>query len=173
VQTALRAGLRVVFFLTGTVFDLQEAVSINKAVEDPRRRTLIFAHIDLIQGIGRDPAGMRVLAKQVGVDGILTTRSNLIRAAKDEGLYTIQRLFILDSESLKTAVQILNASKPDAVELLPALVLPNIQRRLPVDTLPPIIAGGLVETQAELQTVLRTPAKAVSTSAQTLWFAAT
>lgn len=167
-RAALRAQIEIIFFLTGTIFELKELLDVVTR-QSRERRALVFSHVDLLQGIGRDPAGMRFLAREIGVDGILTTRSHLIRAAKDEGLYTIQRLFLLDSEAIKTAVNVLTNSKPDAVEILPALVLPNIWRRLPLDKLPPIIAGGLVETENELRTVLSAPVKAVSTSRQALW----
>lgn len=165
-RAAVAAGVEIIFLLTGTIFDLKALVT-ELAGSD----VLIFAHVDLLQGVGKDPQGMRFLAKEIGIDGMLSTRSHLIRAAKDEGLYTIQRFFLLDSEALKTAVNVLTKSKPDAVEILPALVLPNIRHRLPIAQLPPIIAGGLVETEEELQTVLRTPIKAVSTSRHALWSA--
>lgn len=168
VQRALAADIKIVFFLTGTIFDLKTLAETMRQAP-PGQRALVFSHVDLLQGIGRDPSGMRFLADEVGIDGILTTRSHLIRAAKEAGLFTIQRFFLLDSEALKTAVNVLTTSKPDAVEMLPALVLPNIWRRFPLDELPPVIAGGLVETEAELRTVLTAPVKAVSTSKQELW----
>lgn len=163
---ALEAGVAILFVLAGTIFDLQEM-----AAAPWRKRALIFAHVDLLQGIGRDAWGMRFLATEIGVDGILTTRTQLIKAAKDEGLYAIQRFFMLDSEAIKTAIQVLKHSQPDAVELLPALILPSIWRRLPLSEFPPIIAGGLVETVEEVNAILQTPAKAVSTSRQALWSA--
>lgn len=167
VEDALKAiehEMEVLFFLTGTMYDLQDLVR-----RDLRPRPLIFAHVDLIQGIGKDQWGMRFLARDIGVDGILTTRSQLVKAAKKEGLLAIQRLFVLDSEALKTGLSIVSSSEPDAVEILPALILPHIHQRLPVNELPPIIAGGLVETVDEVRAILKTPARAVSTSRQELW----
>lgn len=167
VEDALRAVERqveIIFFLTGTLFDLQEL--LEQKLEP---RPLIFAHVDLLQGIGKDQWGMRFLAQSMGVDGILTTRSHLVKAAKKEGLLTIQRLFVLDSEALKTGLSIISSSEPDAVEILPALILPHIHQRLPVAELPPIIAGGLIETVDELRSILKTPARAVSTTRQELW----
>ncbi|NLN27411.1 MAG: glycerol-3-phosphate responsive antiterminator [Firmicutes bacterium] len=161
---AVEKQMEIIFFLTGTLFDLQDLVK-----RDLQPRPLIFAHVDLLQGIGKDQWGMRFLAQVVGVDGILTTRSHLVKAAKKEGLLAIQRLFVLDSEALKTGLSIISSSAPDAIEILPALILPHIHQRLPVDELPPIIAGGLIETVDELKAVLRTPAMAVSTSRQELW----
>lgn len=161
---AVEKQVEILFFLTGTLFDLRELVQ-----RDLTPRPLIFAHVDLLQGIGKDQWGMRFLAQDVGVDGILTTRSHLIKSAKKEGLLAIQRLFVLDSEALKTGLSIVSSSEPDAVEILPALILPHIHQRLPVSDLPPIIAGGLIETVDELKAILKTPARAVSTSRQELW----
>lgn len=168
IEAALELGAEVVFLLNGSVFDL-EAVIDAAARKRPDRRTLIFCHIDLLQGIGRDEAGLRFLAHRIGVDGILTTRVQLVRAAQQEGLFAVQRVFLVDSSAIDTAVNVLSKSKPDAIEILPALALPAVWRRLPVEQLPPIIAGGLVQTEDDLRSVLRTPVRAVSTSQPSLW----
>lgn len=164
VALAVEAGVGIVFFLTGTIFDLARATALVR-----RTSALLFAHVDLLQGVGKDPAGIRWLGQQLGIHGILSTRSNLIKAARDEGLYTIQRLFILDSEALRTGLKVVASTGPDAVELLPGLVLPNIQHRVPFASLPPVIAGGLVQTEEEVRTILKTPAVSVSTSRSQLW----
>ncbi|MGE5572845.1 MAG: glycerol-3-phosphate responsive antiterminator [Bacteroidota bacterium] len=164
VDEAASCGAAMVFFLTGTIYELRDVVARARAVGQK-----VFCHVDLLHGIGKDPVGMRWLAREIGVNGILTTRSSLISAAKDEGLVAVQRLFVLDSESLKTGLSVLASSRPDAVEILPALVLPNIIHRLPLDAISPFIAGGLVETIPELEAVLATGALGVSTSKKELW----
>ncbi len=156
-------AIEVCFYLTGTIFELRDIVSHTK-----RNKQLLFVHVDLIQGVARDACGIKVLVDEVGIDGILTTRTQLVREAKACGLLAIQRLFILDSEALKTGLRMLQSSHPDAVEILPALILPNICKRLP-PKLPPIIGGGLVETSQELAAVLESSAMAVSTSKTQLW----
>ncbi len=163
VSRAAAEGIRACFYLTGNIFELRD---ITKLCHENGQ--LIFAHVDLINGIAKDSHGMMVLAEEVQVDGILTTRSHLITAAQKAGLLGIQRLFMLDSEALQTGLKMLQTSKPDAVELLPAPIMPHIVGRLP-QKLPPIIAGGLVETEQELQMVLRPPVVAVSTSKMELW----
>ncbi|MGE5586696.1 MAG: glycerol-3-phosphate responsive antiterminator [Clostridia bacterium] len=164
VDEAASCGARLVFFLTGSIYDVRDVV--QKAATHGQQ---VFCHVDLVQGIGKDPVGMRWLAREIGVKGVLTTRSSLIRAAKDEGLIAVQRLFVLDSESLRTGLSVVASSQPDAVEILPALVLPNIIHRLPVDEISPFIAGGLVESISELEAVLATGALGVSTSKRELW----
>lgn len=165
IQVAVDKGIKVFFFLGGTILQLREMVPRAKAPGD----TMAFIHIDLVQGVGKDAAGVTFLARELPVDGIVTTRIQLIRAAKEERLWAIQRLFALDSEAVKTGLSVLRSAQPDAVEILPALVLPYLKHRLPVTAMPPIIAGGLVETVEELAAVLHSPAVAVSTSRKELW----
>ena len=165
VKSAADRGIQVFFILGGTLLDLSSMVSTIKAEEG----CLAFVHIDLIPGIGKDSAGIAYLAEMLPIDGVVTTRTHLIRAATDAGLLAIQRLFALDSEAVKTGLSMLRSAAPDAVEILPALVLPHLGRRLPVTQMPPIIAGGLVETVEDVEAVLNSPAVAVSTSKVDLW----
>jgi glycerol uptake operon antiterminator len=165
VEAAIRHGVGVLFILGEDIFALQDSVA--KAHADGR---LIFAHMDLIKGVGRDEAGVRFLAKHVGVDGILTTRSNLIHPAKREGLIAVQRLFVLDSESLAAGIPTVEKAAPDAVEVLPGVILPAIAQELAArGPLPPLIGGGLIRTLTHVEAVLRAGAVAVSTSEASLW----
>ena len=162
-ETACQCGVEVCFYLVGNVFELRKV-----ALECHSHKQMVFAHVDLIQGIARDKYGIQFLAEELGIDGILTTKSHLVAAARAQGILAIQRLFMLDSEALRTGLRMIESSKPHAVEILPALILPNVERRIPKG-LPPMIGGGLVETLEELEAILRTPAIAVSTSKKTLW----
>jgi glycerol uptake operon antiterminator len=165
IESAIRHGVGVLFILGGDIFALQESVAKAHAEE-----RLIFAHVDLIKGVGRDEAGVRFLAKHVGIDGILTTRSNLVAPARREGLVAVQRLFVLDSESLAAGLPTVEKAAPDAVEVLPGVILPIIAHELTVrGTLPPLIAGGLIRTAAQVEAVLGAGAVAVSTSQASLW----
>jgi glycerol uptake operon antiterminator len=164
VDAAFRHNAKLVFFLTGTLYDLRDVCARGESLG-----MHVFCHLDLVQGIGKDPAGIKWLATEIGVRGVLTTRSTLIRAAKNEGLMAIQRLFMLDSESLRTGLEIIASSRPDAVEILPALVVPSMARRLPTDKISPFIAGGLVETVAEIESIMAAGALGVSTSKKELW----
>lgn len=157
------AGIKVCFYLTGDIFELRELAKLCK-----EQGQMLFAHVDLIGGIAKDAPGMEVLASEVGIDGVLTTKGYLVTAAQKAGLLGIQRLFMLDSEALRTGLRMIHSSQPDAVEILPALVLPSVRERLPV-TFPPMIAGGLVETPSELAQIIKPPVLAVSTSRAELW----
>lgn len=163
-EAAIKAGVQTVFFLQGSLFTLRDMVA--KTVD---LGILTFSHVDLMTGIAKDAEGMRFLAEEVGLDGIVTTRTHLIRAAKDVKLLTIQRIFLLDSESLRTGFQVVSNSEPDAVEVLPALVVPYVTEVIGKEIRVPIIAGGLISTEEELKRVLQPPVVAVSTSRKELW----
>jgi glycerol uptake operon antiterminator len=164
VDGAIRHGVRVLFILGEDIFALQESVAKAHAHE-----CLILAHIDLIKGVGRDEVGLRFLAREFRVDGVLTTRANLIGPAKREGLIVVQRLFVLDSESLETGLPAVQRAAPDAVEVLPGVILPLIATRLKGADLPPLIAGGLIQSRTQVEEILAAGAVAVSTSAEALW----
>jgi glycerol uptake operon antiterminator len=163
VERAIEHGIGVLFILGEDIFALQESV-----VKAHDRGRLILAHVDLIKGLGRDEAGVRFLARDIHVDGILTTRGNLIGPAKREGLVAVQRLFVLDSESLEAGLPAVERAAPDAVEVLPGVIFPLIAPRL-AGHLPPLIAGGLIRTPAQVAEILAAGAVAVSTGEEGLW----
>ena len=164
VEEAIRQGVGVLFILGEDIFALQDSVA-----KAHRQGRLLLAHVDLIKGVGRDEAGVRFLARDLKVDGILTTRANLIGPAKREGLIAVQRLFVLDSESLEAGLPAVERAAPDAVEVLPGVVFPLIATRLRGPGLPPVIAGGLIRAPAQVEEILATGAVAVSTGQKALW----
>jgi glycerol uptake operon antiterminator len=154
----------VIFLLGGTIFDLPDI--IDKAVTSGK---LVFVDIDLIKGIGKDAPGIQYLAKEIHVHGIITTRSNLIKSAQKEGLISIQRIFVLDSESLAGGLNVIEKSAPDAVEILPGLILPKIMNRIRARVSVPVIAGGLITKPEEIREILSSGAIGVSTTTSDLY----
>ena len=122
----------------------------------------LFIHIDLATGIGKDKSGI-MYAKNAGVDGIISTRVNMIKTARECGLFTVQRFFIVDSHSVNTTVESVLASKADMIEIMPGIVSKVIKRlRKELDM--PIVAGGLIETAEEMNEAISCGAAAVSTA---------
>ncbi len=151
--------IAVLFILGGTIFDLPHVVQQAK-----RYQKLVFVDIDLIKGIGKDAPGIRFLAQESQVNGIITTRSNLIKSGQKEGLIAIQRVFVLDSESLTGGLGAIEKSNPDAVEILPGLILPKIMKKIRMLTSIPVIAGGLITEKEEIDEILTSGAVGISTS---------
>jgi len=127
----------------------------------------IFVHIDLAQGIGKDVSGLQFL-QRIGVKGIISTKSNMIRQAKAMGLETVQRLFVLDSQFLTSGMASLSGVTPDFIEIMPGVVAKAITAVVG-SGIAPVIAGGLVETEEEVRIALSAGATAVSTGKISLW----
>lgn len=136
--------------------------------EAKKHNKRILIHLDLLGGIGKDKAGIKFLAR-MGVTGALTTKPQLVKYAREEGMIVIQRLFLMDSEALKSGINLLQGCKPDAVEILPAAVPAQAVQELSQKTGVPILAGGLLYTTEDVQSALQKGVHAVSTSRRDLW----
>lgn len=159
---ALASPVDVIFLLGGDIATIAERI---KAAKEAGK--FIFIHIDLADGIGKDKSGIRFLAS-VGVDGIISTKSNLIRYAKEQGLVTIQRFFAYDSHGVGSIEDVLSNTHPDIMEIMPG-VMGKIISRFSGGSIP-LIAGGLVETRQEVTNALNLGALAVSTGKEELWY---
>lgn len=161
-STALRSDVDMIFLLHSNIMTVHQYV---KEIHSAGKKA--FVHVDFAEGIGKDRYGLEFLAKQ-GVDGILTTRTNIVKAAKEYGLITVQRFFIVDSHSLGTSVDSIKISKPDIIEIMPGVVTKKIKEFAEKASVP-IIAGGLVETIEEVRAALDAGANVVSTGEVELW----
>lgn len=158
------AKSHICFLLTGDINNLENAVRRIKAFGKQ-----VYLHLDLIHGFGNDRSALKYIKRRIDPDGILSTRTHLIRAAREEGMIAIQRLFIPDSMSVETGKHLLKQSKADAVEVMPGVVPPWIFQRLREDLDIPIIAGGLLLSEEDVKQALRNGADAVSVSNRDLW----
>ncbi|WP_406607598.1 glycerol-3-phosphate responsive antiterminator [Candidatus Infernicultor aquiphilus] len=156
--------MTALFILYGDIFNLSQIMKKCK-----EHKKLVFLHMDLIKGIGRDREGIIYLAKKELCNGIVTTKSNLIEVAKKEGLIAIQRIFLLDSAALNTGEQLLKNNQPDAVEILPGIAAPYFIEHIYKKLSCPVIAGGLISDKSEIEKLLQRGVLAVSTSKKELW----
>ncbi len=161
-DNAINSPVEVIIHLNLNIF------SVKKYVEDAHSNgKLLLAHIDLLEGIAKDKQGIEFL-KACGVDGIVSTKSALIRHAKACGLITVLRMFLLDSQGIGNMDGVINSTTPDFVEIMPGVVTKEIQRFSKGKT--PVIAGGLIETKQEVTAALSSGAIAVSTGKEELWY---
>lgn len=160
---ALDAPSRVIAVLYGDILHLPAVVRRAKAAGK-----VVMVHLDLVEGVGRDRSGVRYLAG-IGVQVLISTKPHLIKMAREEGMFCIQRLFLMDSEALRTGSSLLKAFKPDALEILPGVVPGRIIAELAGTCGLPVLAGGLIATPEEAAAALKSGATAVSTSRRELW----
>ncbi len=159
---ALKTSVPWIVHMTPNINTLEEEI---KLVHQKGKK--LFLHFDLSEGIGKDKYGIQFV-KRMGIDGIVSTRTGLIKAAKEEGMATIQRFFIVDSHSVDTTVESLKISKADMIEVMPG-VAPKIIQLLKKRVAVPIIAGGLIDTEEEISRAIESGATAISTGKQSLW----
>ncbi|WP_380703446.1 glycerol-3-phosphate responsive antiterminator [Salinithrix halophila] len=155
---------RVVFLLCGEINTLKRTVNRIRSMGK-----LVYLHLDLAQGLGNDRAALQYIKKEIHPDGILSTRTHLIRFAREEGLFAIQRLFIPDGMSVDTGRNLLKQSKADAVEVMPGVVPSWVFQSLRKKNGIPIVAGGLLRRREDVATALDNGASAVSVSGRELW----
>ena len=161
-DAALQSPAQVIFYLSANLLTVRE--KIEAAHKDGK---YVMIHIDLAEGIGKDKIGVQFL-KQCGADGILSTRANLIKLAKEQNMIAIQRFFLLDSKGIESIDEMLKTSNPHMMELMPGVIDKAIARFQRGNI--PVIAGGLIETKQEVTNALGQGATAVSTGKNELWY---
>lgn len=161
-SAALESPVDVVFYLETRLSTIR--LRTKQAHEAGK---VILAHIDLAEGIGKDREGLQYLAS-CGVDGIISTRAQIIRMAKELGLLTVQRFFALDSQGMDSVQEMLKNTIPDMMEIMPG-VIPKAIARFSAGTIP-VIAGGLIDAKAEVTAALRSGATAISSGCKDLWY---
>jgi glycerol uptake operon antiterminator len=159
----IHSKVKIVFVLNGSILTIGD---ICKKLSDAGK--IVFIHVDMVEGLKGDMAGLKFLKKYADPDGILTTKTNVIRCSKPLGFHTILRVFILDSLSIKTGIKNIIEINPDVVEIMPAMasnIIAKMDGRINV----PIIAGGLITHKEQVMEYLSDGAVAISTSRRQLW----
>lgn len=163
IEKASQSDCRVIFILCGDIFCLEDMV--KKAKENGK---LVFIHVDLIDGFSKDATALKYIAQRICPDGIISTKNSQLKAAKQLGLLTVQRLFVIDSMSIETTVRASASIEPDAVEIMPG-IMPAITKRLSGEITVPVIVGGLISDNKDIENAISSGAKGVSTSDSRLW----
>jgi len=160
---AIDTDCEIIFLLTGNIFNLKDVVEKIK-----QRGKEVYIHIDLLEGFSRDLVALKYIHENIRPTGIITTKSNLIKIAKEMNMFTIQRLFILDSMALETGINSIHMAKPDAVEILPG-IMPKIIKKVYNTTNIPVIAGGLIQDKEDVIESLKAGAIGISSSSKDIW----
>ena len=156
-EQCLKSDACVIFILFGDICNIAEIVERIKA-----EGKLAMVHMDLIAGLG---------SKEVSVDYIKerTTKPMLAKHARELGLATVLRFFIIDSMALSNLSKQTREARPDCIEVLPG-VMPKIIRKITGENKTPLIAGGLISDKEDVCNALDAGAVAVSSTNAKIWF---
>lgn len=156
-------NIRIVFVLYGDLCTIQEIVATIKQADK-----IAIVHIDLITGFGSKDIIVDFMQRNTAVDGIISTKPGLARHAKEQGLYTVLRIFLLDSMAFQNIPKQLSIVQPDAIEILPGL-MPKMLERVRRMAKLPVIAGGLISEKEDVMAALSAGAISVSTTNPQVW----
>ena len=154
----------IVFILFGDVCQIPEIVQTVK-----KAGKLAFVHMDLVNGLSSREISVDFISKETEADGIISTKQPQVRRAKELGLYTVHRFFVIDSAAYENVEKCTKAIRPDCVELMPG-VMPKIIRQMAEQLPVPVIAGGLISDKEDIIAALDAGATAISTTKEELWF---
>lgn len=162
---ALASPCRTLFILYGDITNIEGIISRAK-----RGGRSVLVNMDMIDGYATHSSAIEHLKRRTAVDGILSSKATLVRAARERGLLAVHRLFMIDSFAYHQFPEQVRASQPDCIEVMPGCV-PRVIEWITHDTSVPLIAGGLVCDVRDAVAALRAGAAAVTTSHQLLWAA--
>ena len=163
-KECLYSESQIIFLLFGDMCSVGRYVEIAKSAGK-----MVFVHMDLINGLGNKEVAVDFIREHTGVDGIISTKPQLVKRAKELGLFGILRIFVIDSMAFGNIEKQCASLVPDAVEILPGL-MPKIIKKLCSTVNVPIIAGGLISDKEDVMNALNAGAVAISVTNQRVWF---
>ncbi len=141
---------------------------LRPMLEHARQRDVaVYVNVDHIDGINPDAAGLRYLAHQLQIAGIISSNPRILALGKGFDLETIQRIFAVDSAGLESALESIDSRHVDLLDVSPALVIPYVVSHTPLPL--PFIGSGLIYTFQQVQAVLRAGALRVAVARTELW----
>ena len=164
IDKVIHSDCEVVFLLNGDIITLKDKISLLH-----KYNKKVFVHIDMIYGVSSNPIIIEYLQKETKLDGIITTKTNMVKKALELNIDVVQRFFFIDSISLENAIESLKKVKPQAIEIMPG-VLPKVIKRINKEfSNIPIICGGLIDKKDEIINILSSGAMAISTTKYDIW----
>ena len=167
-EMCLTSDVDAVFVLYGDICTISDIVA---KVKDTGKIAMV--HMDLINGLSPRDISTDFIRKYTRADGIITTKSNLITHAKEIGLATVLRHFVLDSMALiniERQSHTSRESQPDMIEILPGIIIPKMIRKICSMSRVPVICGGLIQDKEDVMHALASGATAISTTSSEVWF---
>lgn len=160
------AEIQIVFVLYGDLCNIGDIVDRLKE----GGKTVII-HLDLISGLGNREIVVDYIKNTTKADGIISTKSTLIKRAKELDFFAVMRFFMLDSMVYENVRKQIENVKPDMIEIIPG-AMPKVISRLCefIEGKVPVIAGGMITDKEDTMKALDAGATAISTTRQNVWF---
>ena len=163
-ELAITSPCEILFMLTGSIFNLKDVVESCR-----KNNKQVYIHVDLIEGFSHDATALQYIHENINPDGIISTKNNIVKIAKDLEMVAIQRIFIIDSLSMRNTIKSTHLLKPDAIEIMPG-VMPKIISKIQSEIGEPVIAGGLITEKEDVIGALKAGAIGVSTTNTSVWY---
>lgn len=162
-ESAINSQVTTIFLLCADIFNARELVD---KIKSANKSALI--HIDFLEGIGKDSKAIDYIIKVIKPDGVISTKGSHIKLAKDKGMFTIQRFFLIDNKSYEMTIKSVKSIHPDLIEIMPG-VMPGVIQRITQQLSTPVIAGGLISCKNDIIQILKAGALGASTGNRELW----
>ena len=167
-EICLTSEVEAVFILFGDICTIADIVA---RVKDAGKIAMV--HMDLVTGLSPQDVSIDFIRKYTRADGIITTKANLITHAREIGLVTVLRYFVIDSLalfSIERRSRENRDSQPDMIEILPGVIIPKMIRKIRSMSRVPVICGGLIQEKEDVLNALASGATAISTTCSDVWF---
>ena len=162
-EDSFQSNVSTVFILHSSILNARHLVELCR-----EHGKYVLVHLDMVEGLGSDMEAVRFIKEVVNPHGVISTRTNVLKHARECELYTIQRCFCVDSAALRSGIKAAEQICPDAIELLPGIVSKAVYKFVS-QLNRPIITGGLISTKEDIIASLNAGAMAISTSCKDLW----
>ena len=159
----LESNLEYGILMNFQLAQLPDLVSLMK-----KNNKKVIVHQELIRGLARDEFGALFLIQNLNVDGIITSKANVVTLCNKRNVTSILRIFLKDSLSLNQSIEIANKTLPNYVEILPSsaiMMIDEIKEELKTE----LIFSGLIQTEEQAKDCLNKGAVAISTSNPEFW----
>lgn len=154
---------KIVYVLCGDICNIAWLVDNIKAMGK-----IVIVHVDLVNGLSSKEICVDFLMQHTRADGIISTKPFLIKRARELGLFSVQRFWVIDALTYYNVVKYVKTADPDLVEFMPA-GLGKAIRYLQEEIQKPMVASGLVLDKDDVISALSAGAIAVSTANESLW----
>lgn len=126
-------------------------------------RKKVLLHMDLMQGLSNDEMGCEYACQYLQVDGVISTKSKVVKKAMEKKRIGVLRLFLMDTRSLNKGINLCQECNPDFVEVLPAIA-PAILPKIKELTGQKLMSGGLLSSIEEMERCFQYGAEAITIS---------